>query len=165
MASPASPDMYDERFVAGFILNKLYLDRCYARRKSHKHGKHIQLSRLPTGLPLGRGDALSVARRLDGQLIKIFKANPDEHVCALIDNDAVEAGLRICNYYREKVGLPPLDRRFQEMALDGGGPGEGGGGGRKEQYQKLTEKERRNREYLEKVKEWTSDSAAVSQSS
>ena len=162
MASPASSDLHDERFVAGFILNKLYLDRCYARRKSNKHGKHIQLSRLPTGLLPGKGDALSVARRLDGQLIKIFKANPDEHVCALIDNDAVEAGLPICNYYREKVGLPPLDRRFQEMAL-GGGTGEDGGDGRDEGYRKPTEKEKRNREYLEKVKESMGESSAVSQ--
>ncbi|MDG6921112.1 MAG: hypothetical protein JRN59_06255 [Nitrososphaerota archaeon] len=165
MASPTSSDVHDERFVAGFILNKLYLDRCYARRKSHKHGKHIQLSRLPTGLPPGKGDALSVARRLDERLIKIFKANPDEHVCALIDNDAVEVGLPICNYYRERVGLPPLNRRFQEMAMGGGGPGEGGGDMRDERYRRLTEKEKRNREYLEKVKKWMGDSAAVSQPS
>ncbi len=150
----------DNRFVAGFILNKLYQGRCYARRKSSKHGKHIRLSSLPTGLLPEKGDAIFVAKQLNGNLIKIFKATGDDHVCALLDNDAVEAGLVLCNYFRQQVRLPPLDRMFRE-ALQQAQKEEA----KEEEYRKLTDKEKRNKEYLERVKKWAVDEGLASQSS
>lgn len=147
----------DERFVAGFVLNKLYRQRCYARKKTGKHMGHIRLSSLPTGMPPGHVDVEHVARSMNGKLILIFKNEGVDQICAYIDKEIVEVGLPICNYYLTHVKLPPLDKRFRELIeLTPAEEKERG-------YRKLSEKEKRNKEYLERVKKWMQDQGLTNQ--
>lgn len=154
------PEPLDERrFVAGFVMWKLYHNKCFARRKSAKHGKHIQLSSLPTGLTPGRGDPIYMAREMNGKTVKIFKSTGDDHVCALLDDDAIKAGLDLCNYYLKNVGLPLLDKSFHEMIEEKKAEE------KREEYHKLTDKEKRNKEYLERMKKWMKDEGLSNQTS
>lgn len=143
-----------KRFVAGFILNKLYTLRCFARKGSH--GKHTELLNVPKGFPKnllkGEGDVISRCRKMNGQLVWIFKSTREDHICALIGGDATTIGLRLCNYYREKVGLRPFDSFFREIVDDAPS------GKEDKRYHKLSEKEKRNAAYREKVAKWMEDS-------
>ena len=157
----SSQPINEDQFIAGFILNKLFTERRFARWSTGKHRGHIRLTSLPTGLPPGYGDVERIARRMNGRLVLIFKNEGVDQICAYIDKEAVAEGLPICNYYRTspKVKLRPLDRRFQEMLEQAPVEEE-----KKEEYHKLTEKERRNKEYLEKTKKIMDDLGLSSQS-
>lgn len=137
----------DERFAAGFVLNKLYNLRLFARRGNITHGKHTELANMPKGYPPeGRGEILPACRRMNGKHILIFKSTGEDHVCALLEEDALVAGLELCNHYRKKVGLRPLDRSFREAVEEL--PKDSGAG----EHRKLTDKEKRNKEYLARIK-------------
>ncbi|MGA2199366.1 MAG: hypothetical protein ABSG45_05455 [Nitrososphaerales archaeon] len=149
----------DDSYVAGFILNKLYYQRCFARRKGAKHGKHIQLSSLQSGLPPGTGNAIKLAEKMDGVTIKIFKSTNDDHVCALIDEDAIALGLPTCNYFRERTGQKPFGKDFKEMVEAQQGEA------KKDEFRKLTEKEKRNKAWREKTEQWWGDKDLSNQAS
>lgn len=85
---------------------------------------------------------------MNGKLVKIFKSTGHDHICALIDDDAVKVGLELCNYYRKQVKLPLLDRLFREIVE------EARKGVKTETYRKLTDKEKRNKKFLEDLKKW-----------
>ena len=137
----------DEKFAAGFILNKLYNLRLFARRGNTAHGKHTELANMSKGYPPERrGEISPVCRRMNGRQILIFKSTGEDHVCALLEEDALVAGLELCNHYRKRVGLRPLDRSFKEVIEEL--PKDSGAGA----HRKLTEKERRNKEYLERIR-------------
>lgn len=139
----------DERYAAGFVLNKLYTLRLYARRGNVKHGKHTELANMPKGLPPdARGAIIPVCRRMNGKLVLIFKSTSDDHICALLEDEAIALGRELCNSYRKKHGLPPIDRFFKEVTEDI--PQEDV----PKEQRKLSDKEKRNREYLRKVEEW-----------
>jgi hypothetical protein len=151
-----TPEEFDEeRFAAGFILNKLYTLRCFARKGNISHGKHTELLNMPKGFPRGflkRGeDLVSVCRRMNGQLVLIFKSTGEDHICALLGGDAAKRGLELCNYYREKVGLPPLGDTFTEILRSAPEVRE------PEKYHRLTAKEKRNLEYRKGVEKWMKD--------
>lgn len=145
----------EERYAAGFVLNKLYTLRCFAKRKNIRHGRHTQLANMQKGYPPDmRGLINPVCQKMNDKLVLIFKSTGEDHICALNEDDAIEVGLQICNYYRKKSGLPQLNRFFKEMQeKESRDPV-------KKDYRKPSEKERRNREYLEKVKKWMQDQSS-----
>jgi hypothetical protein len=132
-------DIDEERFVAGFVLNKLYTLRCFARKGSH--GKHTELLNIPKGFPKGllKGavGVISTCRRMNGNLVIIFKSTYEDHVCALIEANAIRAGLLLCNYYRERVRLRPFDDSLREVIEDAREDK------KEEDYRKLSEEEER----------------------
>lgn len=105
----------DDRHVKGFILNKLYLGGYFARRG--RHGKHTSVDNLPKGYPLkhrGKFPEITDELRREGFVI-VLPSGGEKHVCAVLDSEKIEEGLRLCNAYRGAVGLPPLDERFREI--------------------------------------------------
>jgi hypothetical protein len=151
----------EDRFLAGFILNKLYTERRFARKSTGQHRGHIRLTSLRTSLPPGHGDVERIARRMNKRLVLIFKNEGTDQICAYIDKDAVEEGLPLCNYYRTspEVKLPPLDKTFKEMLEHAPVEEE-----KKEEPRKLTEKEKRNKAYLERTKKIMNELGLSSQS-
>lgn len=100
----------------GFVLNKLYMLKCFAGRKKH-HGKHTAVRNLFKGAPPEEHSNISSAindLRARG-LILTFPSTGETHACALRTDEALEIGLLICNDYRLSVGLRPLDKRFREV--------------------------------------------------
>ena len=156
----SSEPIDEERFVAGFILNKLYRQKRFARKRTGKHMGHIRLTSLHTGMPPGHMDVESVARKMNRQFVWIFPNEGEDQICAYIDKEIVEVGLPICNYYCEKVKIPKLDKLFREMLEEEEKKEEG-----KEDYRKLSEKEKRSREWYEKSKKWMEDQGLSNQSS
>lgn len=138
----------DEYFIEGFILNKLYTFRFFGKRGNIAHGGHTELANMPKGYPPKyKGLVIFVSKKMNGRYVLIFKSTGDDHICALNEDDAITEGLKICNSYREKVGLNPLSRRFEEIKnpkpIDEA---------KEKSYQKLTEKEKRAKAWLEKWK-------------
>ena len=139
----------DEAYIQGFILNKLYTFRFFGKRSNITHGGHTELANMPKGYPPKyKGLVLSTAKRMNGNFVLIFKSTGSDHICALNEDDAIQEGLKICNSYRTKVGLNPLSRRFEEMKK----PRPIEESKEEKPYQKLTEKERRAKAWLEKWK-------------
>jgi hypothetical protein len=137
----------EEMFAAGFVLNKLYSLRLFARRGNITHGKHTELANMSKSYPPDRrGEVSSVCKKMNGKLILIFKSTRDDHICALLEDDALTVGLELCNRYRKKVWLPPLDRYFKELTAER--PKDSGAA----EYRRLTDKEKRNKEYLRRTK-------------
>ena len=140
----------EDEGAAGFVLNKLYTLKCFAKRGNIRHGRHTELTNMPKGyLPECRGLVISVCRRMNNKLVLIFKSTGEDHICALNEEDALKVGLEICNRYRKKVELPPLDRCFKEILTSGHDEAKS--------HKAMTEKEKRNREYLERTKKWMAD--------
>lgn len=108
----------DPKHIQGFILNKLYTLRLWVKPGGRPHG-HTSLSNLPKGYPKrfrGRFSAQVRALRRMGFIITFPHSGDRElHVSAVLDDEAVERGLGICNAYRHAVGLPPLGRSFREI--------------------------------------------------
>ncbi len=103
--------------IAGFILNKLYLGHYFAKPGNLKHGKHTEVDNMPKGYDTKqRGKFKRVIDDLKKQgLVLVFKSTGSEHICAILTNEAIERGLKLCNAYRKLVELPPLDRQFKEL--------------------------------------------------
>ena len=99
--------------------------------------------------PDKRGFVNSACKRMNNKLVVIFPTSYGRQVCALNEDEAVAAGLELCNRYRSSVGLPPLDRFFREARPV---PQE-----RQPESKKESDKERRSREYYEMVKKWMDD--------
>lgn len=138
----------DESYIQGFILNKLYTFRFFGKRGNISHGGHTELANMPKGYPpKHKGLVMSVAKRMNGKYVLIFKSTGSDHISALNEDDAIPEGLKICNSYRTKVGLAPLSRRFEEMKSP-----EPIDKSKEKPYQKLTEKETRAKAWLEKWK-------------
>jgi len=138
----------DETYIQGFILNKLYTFRFFGKRGNITHGGHTELANMPKGYPPKyKGLVMSVAKKMKGKYVLIFKSTGSDHICALNEDDAIQEGLKICNAYRTKVSLNSLSRRFEEMKKP-----EPIDESKEKQSQKLTPKEKRAKAWLEKWK-------------
>ncbi len=145
----------EEEVAAGFVLNKLYTLKCFARRNNLRHGRHTELKNMQKGYPPDkRGYVNSACQRMKNRFVLIFRSTGEDHICALIEEEAIAKGLGLCNMYRSTVGLPPLNRFFeedrepaQELPPDAG---------------RESDKERRSGEYYEKMKKWIDDKEGLS---
>jgi hypothetical protein len=101
-----------ERELAGFILNKLWVDRYWCGGVGGHHLGHTALSNVPKGRPRSEhGDILEVAEKLRKfGFITTFPATREMHVCASRADEIIIEGLVVVNEYRLKVGLPALRR-------------------------------------------------------
>jgi len=101
-----------ERELAGFILNKLWIDRYWCAGVGGHHLGHTALSNLPKGKPRSEhGDVLEAAEKLRRfGFITTFPATGEMHVCASRADEMIAEGLAVVNEYRLKVGLPALTR-------------------------------------------------------
>lgn len=153
MSDPLFSDN-DEKHAAGFVLNKLYNSKCFGRRGNTKHNRHMQLDNMPKGYPYldKRGLIKEVCLAMNGTVVLIFKSQAEDHICALHETDAMKVGLEICNFYRSKVGLPPLDAYFKELTIT-----EEEEEASNEPYKKMTDKEKRTEEWRKKAEKWMKD--------
>lgn len=150
MTPPITFSDEEEEAAAGFVLNKLYTLKCFARRNNLRHGRHTELKNMQKGYPPDkRGHVNSACQRMKNRLVLIFRSTGEDHICALNEAEAIAEGLELCNRYRSSVGLPPLNRFFEE---DRRPAQEQAPGSRQE-----SDKERRSREYYEKMKKWLDD--------
>jgi hypothetical protein len=99
-----------ERFFAGFILHKLWMDRYWCGEGKRQHLGHTSLDNVPKGRPKSeKGEILGVANDLNRLgFICLVSATKDTHVCASRAPEILKMGLPIVNEYRRSVGLPPL---------------------------------------------------------
>src|SRR5713226_1228964 len=105
----------EEELAAGFVLNKLYTLKCFARRNNLRHGRHTELRNMQKGYPPDkRGFVNSACQRMQNRLVLVFRSTREDHICALNEDEAIAEGLELCNRYRSAVGLPPLNRFFDE---------------------------------------------------
>jgi hypothetical protein len=108
---------YDNDIIAGFILNKLYLGHYFAKPGNFKHGRHTEVDNMPKGYdPKHHGQFKKIINDLKKQgLVLVFKSTKSEHICAILTDEAVGRGLKLCNKYRNLVALPELDKQFKEL--------------------------------------------------
>jgi hypothetical protein len=100
-----------ERDLAGFILNKLWVDRYLCGEGRRQHLGHTSIRNLPKGLPKSEaGAVLDVADKLRLGLISFVSATGDTHVCASRASDIIDECLIIVNEFRTKHGQQPLIR-------------------------------------------------------
>lgn len=150
MTPPISFPDDEEEAAAGFVLNKLYTLKCFAKRNNLRHGRHTELKNMQKGYPPDkRGHVNSACQRMKNRLVLIFHSTGEDHICALNEDEAIAEGLELCNRYRSSVGLPPLNRFFEEEHQP---PQERPPGPKRE-----SDKERRSRKYYEKMKKWMDD--------
>jgi len=150
MTPPTTFSDKEEELAAGFVLNKLYTLKCFARRNNLRHGRHTESKNMQKGYPPDkRGYVNSACQRMKNRLVLIFRSTGEDHICALIEEEAIAEGLELCNRYRSTVGLPPLNRFFQE---DREPAQEQPPDARRE-----SDKERRSREYYEKLRKRIGD--------
>jgi len=104
--------------IMGFILNKLCLGGYFCKIGGKHHGKHINIDDLPKGYPTEhRGKFSDIIKELKRKgLITIFPTKYGKQVCVSLNPQKLDECLLFINRYREDVGLPPLDRRFKEVA-------------------------------------------------
>ena len=141
----------EEELAAGFVLNKLYTLKCFAKRNNLRHGRHTELKNMQKGYPPDkRGHVNSACQRMKNRLVLIFRSTGEDHVCALNEDEALAKGLELCNKYRSSAGLPPLNRFFFEdvSVQSQEQPSE---------HRRESDKERRSREYYEKMRKWMDD--------
>lgn len=150
MTPPITFSDGDEEVAAGFVLNKLYTLKCFAKRNNLRHGRHTELKNMQKGYPPDkRGHVNSACERMKNRLVLIFRSTGEDHICALNEDEAIAEGLELCNRYRNGVGLPSLNRFFEEdLRTTQERPPETG---------RESDKERRSREYYEKTKKWMDD--------
>jgi len=124
--------------------------KCFAKRNNLRHGRHTELKNMQKGYPPDkRGHVNSACQRMKNRLVLIFRSTGEDHICALNEDEAIAQGLELCNKYRSGVGLPPLNRFFEEAR----GPAQRQPpDGRRE-----SDKESRSREYYERMKKWMDD--------
>jgi hypothetical protein len=140
----------EEEAAAGFVLNKLYTLKCFAKRNNLRHGRHTELRNMQKGYPPDkRGHVNSACQRMKNKLVLIFPSTGEDHICALNEDEAIAEGLELCNRYRDSVSLPPLNRYFEEEHK----PSQEEPSGPKRE----SDKERRSREYYERMKKWMDD--------
>lgn len=150
MTPPVTFSNKEEEVAAGFVLNKLYTLKCFAKRNNLRHGRHTELKNMQKGYPPDkRGHVNSACQRMKNRLVLIFRSTGEDHICALNEEEAIAEGLELCNRYRSSVGLPPLNRFFEE---DRGSAQE-----QPPDTKRESDKERRSRKYYEKVKKWMDD--------
>jgi hypothetical protein len=101
-----------ERWFAGFILNKLWIDRYWCGGGRVQHLGHTALSNVPKGRSRSdHGDILDVAEKLRRLgFITTFPSTGEMHVCASRAEEIIKEGLIVVNEYRIDVGLLPLER-------------------------------------------------------
>ncbi len=101
-----------ERELAGFILNKLWIDRYWCGGVGSHHLGHTALSNVPKGKPRSEhGDILEVAEKLRRfGFLTTFPSTGETHVCASRADEMITEGLIVVNEYRAKVCLPVLKR-------------------------------------------------------
>lgn len=101
-----------ERFLAGFILNKLWVYRYWCGEGRRPHLGHTSLQNLPKGRPRNEAGAiLSAAHRLRRfGFIMVFSATGDRHVCASRAPEILREGLILVNEFRVATGLPALNQ-------------------------------------------------------
>jgi hypothetical protein len=140
----------EEETAAGFVLNKLYTLKCFAKRNNLRHGRHTELKNMQKGYPPDkRRHVNSASQRMKNRLVLIFRSTGEDHICALNEDEAIAEGLELCNRYRSSVGLPPLNRFFEEDRRPAQKPAPG--------PKRESDKERRSREYYERMKKWMDD--------
>ncbi len=99
--------------------------------------------------PDKRGYVNSACQRMKNRLVLIFHSTGEDHICALNEEEAIAEGLELCNRYRSRVSLPPLNRFFEEER--------GQARERPPDARRESDKERRSREYYKKMKKWIDD--------
>jgi hypothetical protein len=99
----------DERHIKGFVLNKLYLGGYYGK-------KHIDVDDIPKGYPLEhRGKFSKLVNELKKEgFINVFPHGSKKKAYAIWES--IDLGLTLCNAFRESVNLPPLNKKFREIA-------------------------------------------------
>ncbi len=106
----------DPKHIQGFILYKLWLSHCWARKG--KHHKHIDFENdLPTNYDKKfRSAILSEARVLHTRrLVTIFPSEGREAISAVFSEETIQAGLPIVNAYLKAVGEEPLEGTIREI--------------------------------------------------
>lgn len=150
MTPPITFSDEEEEAAAGFVLNKLYALKCFAKRNNLTHGKHTELKNMQKGYPPDkRGHVNSACQRMKNRLVLIFRSTREDHICALNEDEAIAEGLELCNKYRSSVGLPSLNRFFEEEPQPARE--------RLPEPGRESDKERRSREYYKKMKKWMND--------
>jgi hypothetical protein len=101
-----------ERELAGFVLNKLWIDRYWCGGTGGHHLGHTALSNVPKGRPRSdHGEILVVVEKLRRfGFITTFPSTRESHVCASRADEMITEGLVVVNEYRLKAGLPALAR-------------------------------------------------------
>ncbi|MCW4009270.1 MAG: hypothetical protein NWF05_01450 [Candidatus Bathyarchaeota archaeon] len=102
-----------ERGYAGFVLNKLWVDRYWCGEGKNQHLGHTSLDNIPKGKP--RSEKSSILKVVT-YLIRLgficsVSANQDRHVCASRAAEKITEALPIVNEYRTSVGLTPLSEK------------------------------------------------------
>jgi len=124
--------------------------KCFAKRNNLRHGRHTELKNMQKGYPPDkRGHVNSACQRMKNSLVLIFRSTGEDHICALNEDEAIAQGLELCNKYRSGVGLPPLNRFFEEAR----GPAQG----QPPDSRRESDKESRSREYYGRMKKWMDD--------
>ena len=150
MTPPLTFSDDEEEAAAGFVLNKLYTLKCFAKGNNLTHGRHTELKNMQKGYPPDkRGHVNSACQRMKNRLVLIFRSTREDHICALNEDEAIAEGLELCNRYRSNVGLPPLNRFFEEDRQ----PAQEQSSAPKRE----SDKEKRSREYYERMKKWMDD--------
>ena len=107
----------DEIHVKGFIMNKLYLGGYFAKPGKKHHGKHTNIKNLSKGYPTQHhGKFPRFIRQLKrAGLIIVFPSCGEYHVCAILDPEIVDVGIRLANAFNQSVGLPLLPEKLGLM--------------------------------------------------
>ena len=106
----------DPTHVQGFILNKLWSIRCWAR--NGRHNKHIDLENdLHTGYDKRfKGTILSEAEALHARgLVTIFKSEGRDAICAVFSEEVFREVLSLRNAYLKATGQEPLEGNIREV--------------------------------------------------
>jgi len=99
-----------ERFFAGFILNKLWNLGFWCGEGRRPHLGHTSIRNLPKGRPRNEAGHISaVAKRLHRfGFMMIFPSTGDYHVCASRAPAVLAEGIVLVNEFRRATGLQPL---------------------------------------------------------
>ena len=115
---PKEPQIGKDHHIKGFILNKLCLGGYFCKVGRKHHGKHTNINNLPKGYPpehQGKFSKIIKELRSDGYIM-IFPTEYGQQVCVILSPQKMNSCIDLINQYRESVDLPPLDKKFKEIA-------------------------------------------------
>ena len=117
----SQPQEGDDDHIRGFILNKLYIGRYWAKPGKEPR-RHTSVKNMPKGYPPKfRGDFkknIEWLRRKGFVLCFPHSGDKEHHICAILDKSIIDEGLKICNGYRLAVGQLELNEQFKERVVE-----------------------------------------------